>query len=72
MNLYCTYPEKTLLKEGFLIHPNKLTEKQKNRIIKYSKRGFKITTIHYNHLSEFIECIPIADDIKKYILKDYI
>ena len=72
LHLYCIYPEKTLLKEGFLIHPNKCTEKQKNRIKKYSARGFKITTIHYNHLVEFIELIPIEEDIKKFILKSYI
>ena len=72
LNLYCIYPEQTLLKEGFLIHPNKLTEKQKKRIQKYSERGFKITTIHYNHLTELIDIIPIEDDIKKYILKSYI
>jgi len=70
--LYSIYPEQTLLKQGFLIHPNKLTEKQKNRIKKYSERGFKITTIHYNHLKEFIELIPIEDDVKKFILKSYI
>jgi len=72
LHLYCIYPEKTLKKEGFLIHPNKCTEKQKNRIKKYSERGFKITTIYFNHLSEFVDLIPIEEDIKKYILKSYI
>jgi hypothetical protein len=70
--LYAKYPEQTLLREGFLVHPNKLTEKQKNRIKKYSERGFSISSFHPIHHKDTINELPIEDDIKKYILNQYI
>ncbi len=72
LKLYCKYPDLLLTNEGFVVHSIPLTEKQKNRIQKYSKRGFKITSAYSIHHSLLIDELPLEEDIKKYILNLYI
>lgn len=72
VKLYCRFPELLLINEGFVVHPIPLTEKQENRVKKYASRGFKITSSYAIHHTTLINELPIEDDVKKYILFQYI
>ena len=72
-SLYVHSPENLLAFKGYINHPSELTEKQKNRVEKYRKRGFGICSIYSIHFMEFIhEFLPIEKDVINHVVYPYL